>query len=123
MVVDPIADMLTRIRNAQAVQKETVSVPFSQIKYQIAKVLEKEKFIAGIEVRGRKTRRTIELTLNSDALAGLKRISKPGQRAYISVGNINRSHKTQILSTSAGIMTAQAARRKNVGGELLCEVW
>jgi len=130
-MTDPIADMLVRIRNAQAVKKDTVQVPFSQMKYQIAKVLEQRNFIKGIELKGRKTNKVFELTLKYDkekepVIVGLKRVSKPGLRAYAPSLRIKRVRNGQgiaILSTSAGIMTDNDARRKNVGGEVLCEIW
>lgn len=130
-MTDPIADMLVRIRNAQAVKKDTVQVPFSQMKYQIAKVLEQRNFIKSIELKGRKTRKVFELTLKYDkeqgpAIVGLKRVSKPGLRTYAPSKGIRRVRNGQgvvILSTSAGIMSDSDARRKNVGGEVLCEVW
>ena len=130
-MTDPIADMLIRIRNAQAVKKDTVQIPFSYIKYQIAKVLEQRKFIKGIELKGRKTKKVLELTLKYDkeqepAIEGLKRVSKPGLRTYASIKGIRRVKSGQgiaILSTSAGIISDSDARRKNVGGEVLCEVW
>ncbi|MCH8986888.1 30S ribosomal protein S8 [Patescibacteria group bacterium] len=130
-MTDPIADMLIRIRNAQAVKKDTVQIPFSHIKYQIAKVLEQRKFIKGIELKGRKTKKVLELALKYDkeqesAIIGLKRISKPGLRTYAAAQKIRRVRSGQgiaILSTSAGIMSDSDARRKNVGGEVLCEIW
>lgn len=130
-MTDPIADMLVRIRNAQAVKKNTVQVPFSQMKYQIAKVLEQRNFIKGIELKGRKTNKVFELTLKYDkekepVIVGLKRVSKPGLRTYAPSQGIKRVRNGRgiaILSTSAGIMTDNDARRKNVGGEVLCEIW
>ena len=130
-MTDPIADMLIRIRNAQAVKKDTVQIPFYHIKYQIAKVLEQRKFIKGIELKGRKTRKVLGLTLKYDkekesVIVGLKRISKPGLRTYAAAQKIRRvrsGHGIAILSTSAGIMSDSDARRKNVGGEILCEIW
>lgn len=130
-MTDPIADMLIRIRNAQAVKKDTVQIPFSRIKYQIAKVLEQRKFIKGIELKGRKTKKMLELALKYDkeqesVIIGLKRISKPGLRTYASIKRMKRVRSGQgiaILSTSAGIMSDSDARRKNIGGEVLCEIW
>ena len=130
-MTDPIADMLIRIRNAQAVKKDTVQIPFSHIKYQIAKVLEQRKFIKGIELKGRKTRKVLGLTLKYDkekesVIVGLKRVSKPGLRTYAAAQKIRRIRSGRgiaILSTSAGIMSDSDARRKNIGGEVLCEIW
>jgi small subunit ribosomal protein S8 len=131
MVVDPIADMCTRIRNAQAVEKEVVSIPFSQVKYQIAKVLEKSKYLEGIEVKGRKTKRFIELKLSYESnmnpkITGIKRISKPGMRSYSASQRLPRvlgGRGISIISTSSGIMTDTNAKKKNIGGEILCQVW
>ncbi|GAI56387.1 unnamed protein product, partial [marine sediment metagenome] len=95
-MTDPITDMLNRIRNAQAVACPTVNIPFSDLKYEIAKILEKQRFVAKVEKKGKKMRRTIEVTLkylpaealtkggdaNQPVISGLKRISKPGQRIY-----------------------------------------
>ena len=129
-MVDPISDMLNRIRNAQAVQKETVEVPFSQIKYAIAKVLERRGFVKGVEFHGKKTKRTLEITLryknDLPAISGVKRKSRPGQRHYVDVGSIKKvkgGYGIAVVSTSKGIMTGSEARKENVGGELLCEVW
>ena len=130
-MTDPIADMLVRIRNAQAVEKDTVQVPFSQMKYQIAKVLERRNFIKSIELKGRKTKKVFELTLKYDkeknpGIIGLKRVSKPGLRIYAPSQGIKRIRNGQgisILSTSVGVISDSDARKKNVGGEVLCEIW
>ena len=129
-MTDPIADMLTRIRNAQAVEKETVDIPFSKMKFAIAQVLERRGFIKKIDLKGRKVKRMIELTLkykdSEPRIEGLKRVSKSGQRVYISMKGI---HKVKgglgisILSTSKGLMTDRDARAQNLGGEILCEIW
>jgi len=128
--MDPIADMLTSIRNAQAVLKETVVIPYSEIKFEIAKVLKKENFIEKIEKKGRKTRKSIEIKLKYDdkepAISSLKRISKPGQRIYTAAGKIRKvrdSYGIAIISTSKGLMTNKEARKQNLGGEIICEIW
>ena len=95
-MTDPIADMLIRIRNAQAVKKDTVQIPFSHIKYQIAKVLEQRKFIKGIELKGRKTRKMLELTLKYDkekesVIVGLKRVSKKNTTSMLKNQTIQKS--------------------------------
>lgn len=127
---DPIADMLTRIRNAQAVSKETVVIPFSGLKYQIAKILGKEKFVGPIKRSGRGTRRAILIELKYrdrvPVIAGLKRVSKPGQRIYRSRQNIRLirgGHGIAIISTSKGLMSDKEARKQKLGGEVICEVW
>jgi len=128
--MDPIADMLTIIRNAQAVLKETVVVPYSGIKFEIAKVLKKENFIEEIEKKGKKIRKTIEIKLKykdkEPAISGLKRVSKPGQRIYTAAGDIKGvrgGYGITIISTSKGLMTGKEARKQNLGGEILCKVW
>ena len=128
--MDPIADMLTSIRNTQAVLKETVVVPYSEIKFELAKVLKKENFIEGVEKKGRKTRKSIEIKLKYEnkkpAILSLKRISKPGQRIYTRAGKIKKvrsGYGMSIISTSKGLMTNKQARKQNIGGEILCEIW
>ena len=139
-MVDPITDMLNRIRNAQAVLKETVEVPFSNLKYEIAKILEKNGFIEKVEKKGKKTKKIIEITLKylpAEALAkegdnkipaisGLKRISKPGQTIYLGHRQIKRvkgGYGIAIISTSKGLMTDKEARKQKIGGEVICEIW
>lgn len=122
--MDPIADMLTAIRNANAVKKETVSVPFSAVKYEIAKILAKNGFAQKIESDGRKTRMVIKIT--APALSGLKRISKPGQRIYKSfreIKPVKSGYGIAIISTSKGLMTDKEARKQKLGGEVICEIW
>jgi len=130
-MTDPICDMLNRIRNAQAVLKETVDIPFSDLKYGIAKILEKKGFVAKVEKKGKKVRRTIEITLKYDAnqpvISGLKRISKPGQRIYKKAREIKPvkgGYGVAVISTpKEGLMTDKEARKKKLGGEVICEVW
>ena len=128
--MDPIANMLTSIRNAQAVSKETVEIPFSKLKFGIAEILEKEGFIDKVEKRGRKIKKVIEIKLKYEdkkpVISGLKRISKPGQRIYLSAQEIRRvrsGYGISIISTSKGLMTNKEARKKNMGGEIICEIW
>jgi len=129
-MTDPISDMLTRIRNSQAVCHETVVVPFSKIKFEIAKVLEKEEFISFVEVRGKKVKKTIEIGLKykdgASAIATIKRISRPGQRIYVKKNEIKlvrEGHGLSIVSNSQGIMTDREARKNGLGGEVICQVW
>jgi len=129
-MTDPITDMLNRIRNAQAVLKETVEVPFSNFKYEIAKILEKNGFIEKVEKKGKKTKKIIEITLKYDnkipAISGLKRISKPGQTIYLGHRKIKRvkgGYGIAIISTSKGLMTDKEARKQKLGGEVICEAW
>lgn len=128
--MDPIADMLTSIRNAQAVLKETVSFPYSEMKFEIAKILKQENFVGEIEKKGRKPKKLITIKLkydnNEPVISGLKRISKPGQRIYTAAGKIRRvksGYGILIISTSKGLMADKEARKKNLGGEILCEIW
>jgi len=129
-MTDPIADMLNRIRNAQAVGLPTVEVPFSKIKNEIADILEQTGFVGKSDSKGRKTKKDIELTLKykdgTGAISGLKRISKPGQRIYFPLTKINKVKEgfgISIISTSKGIMTGKEARRQKLGGEIICEIW
>jgi len=129
-MTDPITDMLNRIRNAQAVFHPAVSIPFSKLKYEIAKIFKKQGFIEKVEKKGRKIKKTIEITLKyvdkTPAISGLKRISKPGQRIYVSRREIRRVKSgfgMAILSTSKGLMTNKEARKQKLGGEIICEIW
>lgn len=122
--------MLTKIRNAQAVLHPTVEILFSNLKYEIAKILEKNGFVGKIDKTGRKTKKFIEITLKYDgtmpAISGLKKISKPGQRIYLSFKEIKRvrdGYGIAIISTSKGLMTDKEARKQKIGGEIICEIW
>jgi small subunit ribosomal protein S8 len=131
-VTDPIADMLTRIRNAILVEKETVEVPASKVKTEIAKILVDEGFLASYEVLDEDTKAAcIKIRLyykdkGDAAIAGLKRVSKPGLRVYRKKGEIPRVFGglgISVISTSQGVMTGHVARSKGLGGELLFLVW
>jgi small subunit ribosomal protein S8 len=129
-MTDPIADMLTRIRNAQAVQAETCDIPFSKEKQEIAKVLERKGFVKKTEMRGRKGGKVLELALRYQdgrpAISGLKRVSKPGQRIYkgaLQLFAVKKGYGIAIVATSRGIMTGKEAKSAKVGGEVLCYVW
>lgn len=130
-MTDPITDMLNRIRNAQAVLHQTVSIPFSKLKYEISKILKKEGLIEKTETKGRRTKRFILVTLkyNEDktpTIQRLKRISKPGQRIYLpsaKIKSVRGNYGLVIISTSKGVMTNKEARKKKLGGEVLCEIW
>ena len=128
--MDPISDMFTAIRNALTVKHPTVTIPFSNLKYEIVKILEKEGFIEKVEKKGKKAKRFVEITLkytdNLPAISGLKRISKPGQRIYSNRRKIKRvkgGYGIAIISTSKGLMTNKEARKQKLGGEIICEVW
>ncbi len=129
-MTDPIADMLTRIRNALAAKKADVLIPASKIKLGIADILIKEGFIKEVQ-QEQDQGGSLKITLKYDAsgapaIEGLKRVSKPGQRIYTSATNIYRVKQglgISIVSTSMGLMTDSAARRDKTGGEVLCEIW
>ncbi len=129
-MVDPIADMLNRLVNAQAVKAETVEVPFSQLKYIIAKVLERKGYVKNVDFKGKRIRKIMEISLKYESgvsrITGVKRISKPGQRIYKAAKELKKVQNGRgiaVISTSKGLMTDQEARREHAGGEVLCEVW
>ncbi len=129
-MVDPISDMLTRIRNAQAVSRETVLVPFSNLKLNLAKILEREGLISKASTQGRKINKIIEIKLRyqdgQPVISSIKRISKPGQRIYIKkdqIRPIRQDYGLTIISTSQGLMTNKEARKKGLGGEVICEIY
>ena len=130
-VSDPIADMLTRIRNALMAGHESVLVPSSKMKLSVAKILKSEGFINDYELLKEKSYQVIKIHLkyvdrNQPNIAGLERISKPGLRVYVERNEIPRVYGgagIAILSTSKGMMTGHEAWRQGIGGELLCYVW
>ena len=129
MMTDPIADMLTRIRNANLVRNEKVSMPSSKLKIEIAKLLLEEGYIAAYEVNG-DVKKELTITLkyvgNERVITGLKRISKPGLRVQASVEKLPKVLNglgIAIISTSKGLMTDAKARELNVGGEVVAYVW
>ncbi len=131
MITDPIADMLTRIRNAQNVKKNEVLIPFSNLKFEIAKILKHENYIEDLENIEEAKFPQIKITLKYDekkqpVIRNIKRISRPGQRIYINKNKLPRVLNNlgiAIISTSQGLMTNKEAKRKNIGGEILCEIW
>ena len=130
-VSDPIADMLTRIRNASAARHREVALPTSRVKVEIARILAEEGFIGGFETKTIDGHEQLVLALKYDegrspVVIGIKRISKPGLRVYARKTEIPRvlgGLGLVVLSTSRGIMTGQQARNLNLGGEVLCYVW
>ncbi|MFH1032325.1 MAG: 30S ribosomal protein S8 [Chloroflexota bacterium] len=128
---DPIADMLTRIRNAVMVRHDSVSMPSSKLKLAVTRLLKKEGFISDYEVIRGKPHRVIKIQLryddkNQPLLSGLERVSKPGLRVYVQHPEIPRVYGgvgIAVVSTSKGVMTGQQAHRQRIGGELLCYVW
>ena len=130
MMSDPIADMLTRIRNANALKYEQVKMPSSKMKVEIAKILKDEGFINEYKVKGQtKKELTISLKYASDGtrvISGLKKISKPGLRVNVGCGQLPRVLKglgIAIISTSQGVMTDAKARTLGIGGEVIAYVW
>ena len=129
MMTDPIADMLTRLRNAAVVHKKDVVLPFSKIKMAIAAILVREGYVAAAEeVKEARPMIAIKLKYHGkeSALQSLKRVSTPGARRYVSkdkLGNVLNGLGIQILSTPKGILTNREAREQNVGGEVLCEIY
>jgi small subunit ribosomal protein S8 len=130
-MTDPIADMLTRIRNAITARKAKVIMPASKMKARIAEVLREEGFVGAIssEEDGKQGLLSIELRYdnnNHNAIQGIRRVSKPGQRTYArhtGLPKVRSGLGIAILTTSHGIMTEREARKQGLGGELLCEVW
>jgi small subunit ribosomal protein S8 len=132
-MTDPIADMLTRIRNANSAQFETVKMPGSKVKEALATVLEREGVIAGFSVAKDPVRpgSTLEITMKYAAdrtrtIGGIKRVSKPGLRIYARADKMPRvlgGMGVAVLSTSHGLMTDREARKRHLGGEVLCHVW
>ena len=129
-ISDPISDMLVRLRNASTCNHSTVILPHSRIKSDIARVLKSEGYIADCKVQKAGKNVNLEVTLKGGskgkALNGLRRISTPGRRRYVGARDVPRvlgGMGTCILSTSTGVLSGQEAKKKNVGGEILCYVW
>jgi len=129
-LTDPIADMLTRIRNAVRAKHTTVDVPYSKVKNEIAKILLDEGFVADIETVENGVNKNIRITLkykdSKSVIQGLKRISKPGLRIYAEKEELPRVLNglgIAIISTSKGIVTDKVARKENVGGEVMAYIW
>lgn len=130
MLTDPIADMLTRIRNAMRIKSDKVDIPISKMKLEIAKIMKEEGFIRAYKIlkdRKQGILRVIPKYVDSQSvITGLKRVSKPGRRFYVSKDEIPKvmgGLGVAILTTSRGIMTDQACRREGVGGEVICYLW
>jgi small subunit ribosomal protein S8 len=131
MMTDPIADMLTRIRNANTALHDAVEMPGSTLKAEVAKVLKEQGYIADYELQEARvgTELVIRLKYSRDrrrVISGLKRVSKPGRRVYVDRTSIPRvlgGMGVAVLSTSQGVITGQEARRRGIGGEVICSVW
>jgi small subunit ribosomal protein S8 len=124
---DPIADMLTRIRNAQAVQKDEVSMPHSSVKESVAKILKSNGYIGDITVKKDGFRKEMTITLlDTNVIKDIKRVSKPGRRVYAKVKEIplvKQGRGIVIMSTSKGVMAGNDAKEQKLGGEILCQVY
>ena len=130
-MTDPIADLLTRIRNANRAHKVTVDIPSSKIKEEISRIMQKEGFISGYEVIPDNKQGILRVKLNylskrEPVLTGLDRVSRPGSRVFIEADEIKSVFGglgIAIISTSQGLLTDRQARKKGIGGELLCRIW
>ena len=126
-MTDPIADMLTRIRNANQMRNKEVAMPTSKMKVEIAKILENEGFIEGFNVKDNTLTLTLKYAENKErVITGLKRISKPGLRVYAGASEIPKVLNglgIAIISTPKGVMTDKLARKNNVGGEVIAYIW
>jgi small subunit ribosomal protein S8 len=130
MYSDPIADMLTRIRNAVQIRADKVDIPASRMKLEIAKLLKEEGYIRAYKILKDRKQGILRVNLkyvdNECIISGLKKISKPGRRVYVGSGEIPKvlgGVGIAIITTSKGMMTDTSCRRENIGGELLCNVW
>jgi len=130
-ISDPLADMLTRIRNARMVKFESLEMPYSKLRSGVAEILKKEGYISDYQVVKDTKQGVLKITLKYDqnrnpVITGLKRVSKPGCRVYVKSDDIPKVMSglgIAIISTSTGILTDREARKNGVGGELLCTVW
>lgn len=128
---DPFADMLTRVRNACMVKFDSVDIPLSSLKVDVAKILKEEGYINDFNIHKEDTQGVLRIDLrydqnNQKVINGLRRVSKPGRRVYVKSDNIPKVMSglgIAIISTSRGVMTDHQARKLGVGGEFLCEVW
>lgn len=131
MTTDPIADLLTRIRNATRAKHPRVDLPSSKLKVEIARLLKDEGYIANFKVVEEKGKKTLRVFLRytpdrRSVITDLKRVSRPGSRRYVGKADIRQvvgGLGISIVSTPRGLMTGQSARKEGIGGELLCEVW
>jgi len=128
---DPIADMLTRIRNAQSARHPKVDVPASKLKMEIARILKEEGYIANFKMTEEGSKKSVRIYLkytpgNSPVISRIERVSRPGCRVFVGSREVPRvlgGLGINILTTPRGVMTGSTARKENVGGELLCQVW
>lgn len=125
-VVDPIADMLTRIRNSHMALHKTVSIPLSKAKAAIVDILAREGFIRGYEIEDKTINIDLKYVDSSPVIKGMNKISKPGRKVYVPVKEIPSVRNGLgicIVSTSKGLLEGSEARKQHVGGELICEIW
>jgi len=129
-MTDPISDMFNRIKNIQAVGKTTVEVPFSKIKFEIARILKENNLIEDFSKKGKKVDKTIKINFKindkNQKILKFKRISKPGRRLYQGwedIRLVKQGSGMVIISTPKGLLTGRDARKQKVGGEIICEVW
>lgn len=131
-MTDPIADMLIRIKNAVMARKEAAQIPYSGIKMEIARILEREGYIASAERKGKKNRKILEVVLaspcdpNRKQINNVRRISKSSRRMYLKAKEIKKvknGYGMAVVSTSKGLKTDQEARKENLGGEIMFEIW
>ncbi len=129
-MTDPITDMLNQIRNAEAVQKAEVVLPYSRLKFEVAKILMQENFISDVKKVAKGKAKTMKIVLKYEngvpGIAGLKKISKPGQRIYqkhSELKYVKGGYGIAVISTPKGLMTNKDAKKAKLGGEVLCEIW
>ncbi|MBI3304881.1 30S ribosomal protein S8 [Candidatus Parcubacteria bacterium] len=131
MLTDPIADMLTRLKNASRARKDTAVIPHSKVKLAILQILQSAGYVGEITRRGKRIKKRLEVELKYDEsgaprIESAKRVSRPGQRVYARARTLRSSRHRRgiaVLSTPRGIQTAEEARKSNVGGEMLCEIF
>jgi small subunit ribosomal protein S8 len=130
-ISDPIADYLTRIRNAVQAGHDTVLVPYSNLKAEISRILKREGYLRDVEVSGTTPKQVIKITLKygqdrESVITGLRRVSRPGLRKYVNADDVPRvlgGMGIALLTTSRGILTDREARSSRTGGEVLCQIW
>ena len=131
MVSDPISDLLTRIRNAVMVSKSNIEIPHSKFKFQLTSLLKDEGYVSDVKITGEGTKKIINIELKysedgASVISGMNRLSKPGSRVYSSFDKLPRNNGglgTVVVSTSRGLLSDSEARKRKLGGELICEVW
>ena len=130
-LTDPISDLLTRIRNAVMVSKSNIEIPHSKFKFQLASLLKDEGYVSDVKITGEGTKKIINIELKysedgASVISGMNRLSKPGNRVYSSFDKLPRNNGglgTVVVSTSRGLLSDSEARKRKLGGELICEVW